>query len=349
MKNKEKISGGFKVDELFSVKIKGFETHENENSFAGKRIVENSFQMAIRPFDLRRTPWDAVKVHQDEMNPLLINNIFLILPEHPPADFRHVFVSKRPAGNRMLTSGKDNTSCSFPLFFSAVNSEEADYKKQNLRILNLNKEIISKFSSATELLFVSEIAAGNLCFATANPELQDDFKLVFAPIDLFDYLYAVLHSPAFREGQEELLGKRFPEILYPENSGIFWKLVRFGSRLRQVHLLESLPDDSGLEKRIADYPVDEDNKIGKVVYEKGKVYINREKIPASRKPEAFQYFDNVPENAWNFFVGDYQPAQQWLKDRTGQKLEPDDILHYRKIIAALTETERLTTEMEKIA
>ncbi len=28
-----------------------------------------------------------------------------------------------------------------------------------------------------------------------------------------------------------------------------------------------------------------------------------------------QYFENVPEVAWNFYIGGYQPAQKWLKDR----------------------------------
>ncbi len=59
----------------------------------------------------------------------------------------------------------------------------------------------------------------------------------------------------------------------------------------------------------------------------GKVWINDN-----------QYFDKVPFVAWRFFIGGYQPAQKWLKDRTGRKLSFDDILHYQKIIVALTET-----------
>ena len=66
-------------------------------------------------------------------------------------------------------------------------------------------------------------------------------------------------------------------------------------------------------------------EVGKPKYDNGKVYINET-----------QYFDNVPEVAWNFFIGGYQPAQKWLKDRKDRKLEFDDILHYQKIIVALT-------------
>ena len=61
-----------------------------------------------------------------------------------------------------------------------------------------------------------------------------------------------------------------------------------------------------------------------------------------------QYFDNVPEIAWNFYIGGYQPAQKWLKDRKGRALDFEDILHYQKIIVALSETDRLMKEIEKI-
>jgi hypothetical protein len=61
-----------------------------------------------------------------------------------------------------------------------------------------------------------------------------------------------------------------------------------------------------------------------------------------------QYFDNVPETSWNFLIGGYQPAQKWLKDRKDRKLEFEDILHYQKIIVALSETDRLMKEIDKI-
>jgi hypothetical protein len=73
------------------------------------------------------------------------------------------------------------------------------------------------------------------------------------------------------------------------------------------------------------------------VYPMGRVYINDT-----------QFFQMVPKTAWEFYIGGYQPAQKWLKDRKGRKLEFDDILHYQKIIVALTETERLMKEINKI-
>ena len=61
-----------------------------------------------------------------------------------------------------------------------------------------------------------------------------------------------------------------------------------------------------------------------------------------------QYFANVPEVAWNLYIGGYQPAQKWLKDRKERELGFEDILHYQKIIVALTETVRIMKEIDKI-
>ncbi|WP_237587008.1 type ISP restriction/modification enzyme [Pontibacter russatus] len=73
------------------------------------------------------------------------------------------------------------------------------------------------------------------------------------------------------------------------------------------------------------------------LYEHGNVYINDT-----------QYFANVPQTAWEFYIGGYQPAQKWLKDRKGRELSFDDILHYQKIIVALAETDRLMNEIDKV-
>jgi len=61
-----------------------------------------------------------------------------------------------------------------------------------------------------------------------------------------------------------------------------------------------------------------------------------------------QYFKGIPLNTWEFYIGGYQPAQKWLKDRKGRVLSFEDIMHYQKIIVALTETERIMKEIDKI-
>ncbi len=177
--------------------------------------------------------------------------------------------------------------------------------------------------------------------ADISPPLEGSGE-VFAPIDILDYIYAVLHSPTYREKYKEFLKIDFPRIPYPKNQETFWQLVKFGGELREIHLLES----PTVEKYITQYPEDGTNVVVKPNFVKvsnidkvtfGKVYINET-----------QYFDNVPEVAWNFYIGGYQPAQKWLKDRKDRKLEFDDILHYQKIIVALTETDKIMKEIDKM-
>ena len=168
---------------------------------------------------------------------------------------------------------------------------------------------------------------------------------VFAPIDILDYIYAVLHSPTYREKYKEFLKIDFPRVPYLKDNETFWQLVKLGGEIRQIHLLES----PVVEEYITQYPEDGDNIVTKPHYfpipqnEKtgdlqGNVYINET-----------QYFANVPLKAWKFYIGGYQPAQKWLKDRKDRKLEFEDILHYQKIIVALSETDRLMKEIDSVA
>jgi very-short-patch-repair endonuclease len=156
---------------------------------------------------------------------------------------------------------------------------------------------------------------------------------VFAPIDLLDYIYAVLHSPKYREKYKEFLKIDFPRVPYPKDKNTFWQLVKLGGEIRQIHLLES----PVVENFITKYTISGDNTVSEVKYINGKVYIND-----------LQYFENVPQIAWEFYIGGYQPAQKWLKDRRGRNLSFEDILHYQKIIVALSETDRLMKEIDKV-
>ena len=67
----------------------------------------------------------------------------------------------------------------------------------------------------------------------------------------------------------------------------------------------------------------------------GNVYVNET-----------HWFVDVPAEAWDFYIGGYQSAQKWLKDRKGRTLSFDDIEHYCKIISVLMETSRLMKEID---
>ncbi len=214
---------------------------------------------------------------------------------------------------------------------------------------SLTLEIAKQIADKLGLSFVPEKENDTVCFANNNDELRDDFKQVFAPIDILDYIYAVLHSPTYRKKYKEFRKIDFPRVPYPKDSNTFWKLVKLGSEIRQIHLLES----PVVEKYITQYPINGDNVVRKASFENSSLLEGNFKEENLKFGKVFinetQYFDNVPETAWNFYIGDYQPAQKWLKDKKERILEFEDILHYQKIIVALSETDRLMKEIDEIA
>lgn len=164
------------------------------------------------------------------------------------------------------------------------------------------------------------------------------------PIRLFDYIYGALHCPEYRRRYRQALSIDFPHIPYPASSGSFAHVANKGEQLRRLHLME----DSAIGATPYSFKGDGDNIVVKPAFEVppdvstsldtngvGRVRINPD-----------QWFDDVPRVAWEFYIGGYQPAQKWLKDRKGRTLSFDEVMHYRKIIKILVETDRIMNEIE---
>jgi predicted helicase len=246
-------------------------------------------------------------------------NFALVLPRQLATnDFKHVFITNEIFDQCFISNLTKEGNYAFPLYLYPDEKNQDLFAVGQERTPNLNMEIVNQIAKGLGLTFTNE---------------KETTKDTFAPIDILDYIYAVLHSPTYREKYKEFLKIDFPRVPYPKDKDTFWKLVKIGREIREIHLLES----PTVEKYITQYPIDGDNVLVKPKYQDNKVYINDT-----------QYFNNVPQIAWEFYIGGYQPAQKWLKDRKDRKLEFDDILHYQKIIVALTETDRLMKEVDKI-
>jgi predicted helicase len=157
----------------------------------------------------------------------------------------------------------------------------------------------------------------------------------FSPTDLLDYIYGVLHSPKYRETYREFLKIDFPRVPFGDEwmkltgrtgdvTAEFWRVAELGGELRKIHLMES--GDAGVG---VGYPISDGNLVKNIKYLEGMVWINDT-----------QYFDGVSQAAWDFYIGGYQPAQKWLKDRKEKILEISDIEHYMQIISALEQTSK---------
>jgi len=327
----QNVIDDFEKEDIQTLKSKYKDKEDSSGwnfSNAKRSILRDVFsqqKINYRPFDIRETIITKNsggfigRSRFEVMKHFLYPNIGLIIPRQTTQDYRHNFITNKIIDGNITASAKlFGTGCAFPIYLYPETNGQQTIGQITERTPNLNTEIVKQIAEKLGLTFTNE---------------KETIKDTFAPLDILDYIYAVLHSPTYREKYKEFLKIDFPRVPYPKDKNTFWQLAKLGGEIRQIHLLES----PVVEKYITQYPIDGNNVVGKTKYQDGKVFINDT-----------QYFDNVPQIAWDFFIGGYQPAQKWLKDRKERKLEFDDILHYQKIIVALSETDRLMKEIDKI-
>jgi hypothetical protein len=164
-----------------------------------------------------------------------------------------------------------------------------------------------------------------------SPEFYGKLKSTLGytptPEAIFYYIYAILHSPTYRDRYAEFLKIDFPRVPLTSNDELFCQLADYGEQLVQLHLMTS----PKLDNPITEFVEGTGERIvapGHPKYQDGTVQINKNG----------DKFIGVSEEVWNFYVGGYQPCQKWLKDRKGRVLSAEDISHYQGIVSALGET-----------
>ncbi len=247
-------------------------------------------------------------------------------------NYYHAFISKCLLESSLISNTTSEIGYVFPLYLYADN-EQRSFDGQQKREPNLCPTIRDTIADGLGMSFTPEV---------------DPAPETFSPRDLLDYVYAVLHAPAYRERYMEFLKTDFPRIPYPTDPALFNKLASFGSELRALHLMES----PTLKNPITGYPRTGTNIVTRSKQKRCYELTNSDAAPNGRLGKVWindtQYFKDVPEAAWNFRIGCYRPAQKWLTDRKDRKLTTDDIEHYQKIITALQETDRLMKEIDEI-
>lgn len=331
----EEYDKGIDLNKLFVINKVGIATGRDSlyiNSSRDKLIrdIEEHFNISAdkslvtdylyRPFDTQYCYYDVKKIQRaryELMKHLLNNNLSLCITKaNRQLSLGYCWISKCIVDRHILDSAGDTTCC-FPLYLYDDDSTQTSFFDQS-RKPNLNMDIVRELEQKLNLTFTPE---------------KEDRSGTFAPIDILDYIYGVLHSNKYRNKYKEFLKIDFPRIPYPESADYFFKIAELGNQLREIHLLES----PIVNEFVTSYPVGGDNEVVKPEYKNNKVYINKT-----------QYFDNVPEIAWNFYIGGYQPAQKWLKDRKGRILNYEDVIHYQKIIKALLETHTIMQHIDEI-
>ena len=233
--------------------------------------------------------------------------------------FHHVLVTKTISEVILLSPNTSNNAFVFPLY-QYLKEGEMEFEGGKRRP-NLNQEFVTAFSQKLGLEFIQD-GKGNL-------------EQTFGPEDIFNYAYAVFHSPTYRTRYAEFLKIDFPYLPLTSNKELFKALVGKGAELVALHLMES----PALNNLITRYPVSGSDAVEKVRYDENgqRVYINQT-----------QYFEGVPPEVWNFHIGGYQVCEKWLKDRKGRKLSLNERIHYQQVIVALKETIRLMAEIDRL-
>ncbi len=358
----EEYEKGFKIDKLFVKYNNGIETGKDEFFYGFEKDTYTSFlkgcfndkEICCKRFEFKDT--NDFRLLSSFMNAVFDDkNIKEV--NYRPLDKRYCYydytMQRRPAYSIMKNLFKENIGLTVSRQGQAIGGDNWNgvfcgkyitdkniyrrgggivfplyiYKEnmgQEERIVNFNIELYNRIAESINYAYCTD---DNLYV-----DLGAGFDGVLYPLDLFDYIYAVLHSPSYRERYKEFLKIDFPRIPYPTDREKFLDLVEKGEKLRQLHLMEDLPTKTGVT-----FPVAGSLQVDCYRWQDNRVYINAE-----------QYFDGVPESAWNFFIGGYQPAQKWLKDRKGMTLSFEDVKHYGNIIYVLQQTEQLMKEIDLI-
>jgi hypothetical protein len=242
--------------------------------------------------------------------------------------FEHVFCSKLITQHHTVSSKE--VDFLFPLYLYP--SQDALSLHQRDREANISDAFVKALTRALPLSWIRDGAG--------------DLQRTVGPEDVFSYIYAVLHSPTYRERYGDFLRHDFPRIPLTSSLSRFRTLVDLGRELTSIHLLES----PAVAVPITNYPVPGPNVV-ESPYPRfafpstppadssssstGRVYISRA-----------QYFQGVPPEVWDFHIGGYRVCDRWLRDRQRTRLTLDDLACYERVVVAIRDTIVLMTKVD---
>lgn len=157
------------------------------------------------------------------------------------------------------------------------------------------------------------------------------------PEAVFGYIYAVLHSPIYRQKFAAFLKTDFPRVPMPTSRAQFEQFAALGTQLVALHTLDTKAAPVLKQKRHG--LSDGSDTVEKPRYDPltRRVWINET-----------QGFDDVDADVYRFKIGGYTVADKWLADRKGRVLSFEERRLYPQILIALGETQRIMREIEAL-
>ena len=278
----EEYEKGVKVNDLFSLGSMGITTgHDKEMVSIQPFKSADNLPYCYRPFDTQWIDYDVERIaraRENVMSHLKKANIALCLIKvNSSSDGLFKVLVSSGMTDKTILSSKDNANV-FPLYLYTN-----EFGKET-KVANLNDEEWQKFNNS--------------------------IGRITPPEELLAYIYAILHSPSYRERYKEFIKLDFPRIPLPTSESEFVRLAQIGQQLIDLHMMRNTQS----WKCDTTFPEPGSQQIDMLKWKDKQVWINKQ-----------QYFGNVPEEVWNFYIGGYQPAQKWLKDRKGRTLVFDSL------------------------
>ena len=179
-----------------------------------------------RPFDNRYTYYSKLVItrpRQEVMRHMVhLNNLALLTTRRIETqdNFDRVFVSEAMADGHVVSLKE--ISYLYPLY---TYPPEQGLEASTEREPNLSPEFTVDIARRLGLRFI--------------PDGEGDLDETFGPEDVFHYIYAVFHSPTYRERYDQFLRADFPRVPLTDDVELFRALVGLGGELTAVHLLKS--------------------------------------------------------------------------------------------------------------
>jgi hypothetical protein len=359
------------------------------NLRADRDWERNLIECLYRPFDLR--PCYFSETAMDYPRRELLDHVagkrnlcLLTSRQQGKIGYRHCCVSREPPNDCVVSTSSREANQTFPLYlYHSASARKGLFDNSGDattgRKPNLAPEFIAEIEEKLGLEFDPDLECGSLLPLSGRelaPGRQSASKLAhsttFGPEDVFNYIYAIFHSPTYRKRYAEFLKIDFPRVPLTSDKGLFRKLCALGGELVALHLMES-PE---LDKLVTTYPKKGNDTVENVRYlepglpltsilspqagrgskrdslsgpgaGEGKGEVGERESNGCVCINRDQYFAGIRPEEWEFHIGGHQVLQKWLKDRKGRKLSADDLTHYQRIVIALRETIRLMAEIDQ--
>ncbi|MEJ7821350.1 MAG: type ISP restriction/modification enzyme [Chitinophagaceae bacterium] len=168
--------------------------------------------------------------------------------------------------------------------------------------------------------------------------------------NIFHYVYAVLHNPAYRKKYELNLKREFPRIPFYAN---FFQWVQWGEQLMNLHINYEIIEPYQLQQKEVAFKEQPKAKL-KALKETGIIVLDEN-----------TELHGIPKEAWNYKLGN-RSALEWILDQYKEKKPSDPTIAekfntykfadykehvielLKRVCTVSVETMNIVNEMEKI-